>query len=136
MKKEAEEKKAKPETRVIQSSQDGSKLKAITLRIPIAYLEILDTECELLYVKKRSMFLSMLLRWKRKELQLVRPETAPDYHFSDEKLTEMVAWTWYVQPADFPLIEADRVRMGLSTPSMWVTQLVNYWIGKPFGFQE
>ena len=52
---------------------------------------------------------------------------------TDEELAETVAWSWYVRPEDEPLIAADMRRMGLSTVSGWVTQLLNQWIGQPGG---
>ncbi len=121
-----------PSSRSLGSS---SGLRGFTVKLPIAYLAILEEEAKHVGVK-RGAFLWLLLRRKRKELPLERPPSAPTYSFSDEQLKTSKLWMWYVTPEQKDAVDADRMQMGVGQVSTWVTQMLNQWIGKPGGLRS
>ena len=116
-------------------SSSGTNLRPITLKLPVAYMEILEAEAERIGVR-RGAFLTLLLQRKRGELQLERSAVAPKYKFTDAQLRKTQMWTWYLQPQYYALLEADRLQMGLTSMTAWITQTINQWIGKPGGLRS
>jgi hypothetical protein len=107
----------------------------VSVRLPIAYLKILDTEARHLGIK-RGQFLTMLLRRKRGEIQLERAPDATKYSFTEKDLTERKLWIWYLSPEFRALVDDDLLRMGLGSIGSWVTQILNNWLGRPGGLTE
>ena len=116
-------------------SSSGTNLRPITLKLPLAYMKILTAEAERVGVR-RGAFLTLLLQRKRGEIQLERSATVPRYKFTDAQLRTTQMWTWYLQPQYYALLDADRLQMGLSSMTAWITQTVNQWLGKPGGLRS
>jgi hypothetical protein len=109
-------------------------LQTITLKLPLAYMEIMEKEANRLGLR-RGQFLTLLLQRKRGEVSLERTGELPDYNFSGEELRTTKIWLWYVTPEVRAQIEEDRYPMGPSTIGGWITQLINKWIGRPDGLR-
>jgi hypothetical protein len=107
----------------------------VAVRLPLAYLQILETEARHLGLK-RGQFLTLLLRRKRGEVQFERSPDSARYSFSQDELRERKLWIWYLSPEFRQLVDEDRLRMGLSNIGSWVTQTLNSWIGRPAGLTD
>ena len=55
-----------------------------------------------------------------------RPKGAPSYKFTREQLSTTKMWTWYMQPGHFEHLDEDRLQMGLTSMTAWVTQMLNH----------
>jgi hypothetical protein len=73
------------------------RVQAVTLKLPLAYLHILDHEAQRLRLK-RGAFLTLLLQRKRGDVRLQRATDAPTYEFKDKDLTTFKLWIWYMTP--------------------------------------
>src|SRR5262249_32893239 len=69
----------------------------ISLRLPVAYLRILETEAALIGIP-RSHFLTLLLAKKMGQINLERSKEAPKYTFTDKELTDTKLYLWYCKP--------------------------------------
>jgi hypothetical protein len=107
----------------------------VSVRLPLAYMKILETEARHLGLK-RGQFLTLLLRRKRGEVQFERSPDAAKYSFSEDELRERKLWIWYLSTEFRLLVDEDRLRMGLSSLGGWVTQTLNSWIGRPTGLTD
>src|SRR5262249_21759196 len=100
-------------------------IQMVTVKLPVGYLRILDTE-RALVGSSRSVFLSQLLRRKRGELPLDRPKQAPrDFEIADDELRNAKQWTWYMKPEIRPLLDADMLQMGLQNVGSWIVMILN-----------
>jgi hypothetical protein len=109
-------------------------VQPISLKLPLAYLRILEAEADRLGLR-RGQFLTLLLQRKRGEINFDRPATAPVYKATDRELRESKVWLWYTTPQFRKLIDEDRFQMGINTISAWVTQLLNHWLARPQGLR-
>jgi hypothetical protein len=107
----------------------------VTVHLPLAYLRILNTEAELLGLR-RNGFVAMLLRRKLGMVNLERTDGAPEYDVTDEELEETKVYLWHVEPGLRELVDADRKQMGLTSYAAWINALLNDWIGRPGGVRR
>ena len=113
----------------------GGRQIPITVHLPLAYLRILNTEAELLGLR-RNAFVAMLLRRKLGMVNLERADGAPEYDVTDQELEETKVYLWHVEPELRDLIVADRKQMGLTSYAAWINALLNDWIGRPGGLRR
>jgi hypothetical protein len=104
----------------------------IPIKLPLAYLKVLDSEATLMR-DRRGQLLEKLLRRKLGEFSYERPANGPTYSATDKELTERKVWTWYIHPDLRQLVERDRLQMGLPSFGSWIVTMLNQWIGQPGG---
>jgi hypothetical protein len=113
----------------------GDRAAIISVKLPLAYLKILETEAALLRIP-RSQFLSLLVAQKCDGFVFKRPPNAPEYSFSDRELQEAKLFLWYCEPKTREAVDRDRKQMGLSSFASWVNVILNHWIGRPGGLRS
>lgn len=106
-------------------------LVRVGMKLPLAYLEILDREASY-FNYKRNQFLEMMLlrRMGRLSVKLERsPEAPKRYEFDLAKFQDVKMWPWYMKPEMKRLLDEDRLTMGRYNPQDWVGNVVREWIG-------
>ncbi len=119
-------------------ARDGSQIdgtEPVVVRMPVAYMKILETESALMGLR-RGAFLNLLLRRKLDGVQFERAPGSPEYRFTEEEFTEWKPWTWYMAPLDRVRLEIDKNTDGVGTIGVWITQTLKAWIGQPVGLRE
>jgi hypothetical protein len=116
------------------SPRPGRGAQVIGVKLPLAYLRILETEAGL-FSARRGQFLEMLLRRKRGEISFDRSQAAPSYEATEHELRTMKLYMWYTKPEVREQIDADRLRMGNIGVAAWIVALINQWLGTPEGLK-
>jgi hypothetical protein len=78
----------------------------------------------------------MLLRRQFGELSFERPRMGAAPKFSKNSLTKSERYAWYLPERDVAKLEADCLRLGNITFSMWVLMMLNEWRMPPSAGRE
>ena len=121
-----------PLVRSRRPSLAGEDLRALSVRLPAAYMIIIEREGAEMGLS-RGQFLTMLVRRDEGRVLLERPPTAPSYTVSEAELTKMVRYMWFVPTQIRERIDQECLRMGNIALAAYLVQLVNSWLGQPRG---
>src|SRR6185369_10018575 len=84
----------------------------------------------------RGQFLTLLVKRKRGDIILERPQGAPEYKVTDEELRNSKLYIWNVAAKDREAIDEERLGMGNIGVAAFLIHLVNHWLGKPMGLRS
>lgn len=119
---EAKTKLFKALTTPIRSSKDWIQ---IAVTIPKGHLRVLDTEAELLGLR-RSQLLDLLLLNKLGQRVLSRPPVAPTYRFLRGEQAETERYLWYLRRVLKKYLDEYLLKVGIK-PSAFVVLMLNEW---------
>lgn len=106
--------------------------KGQNLRLPKAYLSIIIAEAAALK-STRSYFLVMLFQRYQGGFVIERPTDAPSYTVTEEDLDTPGIYYWHCPPELRRDVDIARKRMGHLSLGQFAVQLVNHWLGTPWG---
>jgi hypothetical protein len=105
--------------------RSGKDWVQIAVTIPKGHLRVLDTEAELLGLR-RSQFLELLFLNKLGQRVLTRPPVAPTYRFLRGEQAETVRYLWYLRRVLKKYLEEYLLKVGIK-PSAFVVLMLNEW---------
>ncbi len=111
----------------------GSTYVRLPLKIPLAYLQVLEREAERLQMG-RGDFLNMLIQRRVGAIQLNRGD-APQYSVRTKDLAAKRLYTWYAQPGVRDRVDSMRLKMGGLGVGNFFVVVLNEWFGRPDGLQ-
>ena len=105
--------------------RSGKDWVQIAVTIPKGHLRVLDTEAELLGLR-RSQLLELLFLNKLGQRVLSRPPVAPKYRFLRGEQAETVRYLWYLRRTLKEYLDEYLLKVGIK-PSAFVVLMLNEW---------
>jgi hypothetical protein len=99
----------------------------IAVTIPKAHLRVLESESELLGLR-RGQFLELLFLNRIGQRALTRIAAAPTYKLARDELAETTRFLWYLRREVKGLLDEYLLKLGIR-PSALVVTMLNEWAG-------